>query len=153
MMFPTDLAPVILESPFKGGRVQAGPRQIYLSETTNIEYMRACMHDCIVNHYEAPYASHGLYTQPGVLRDSIEEERNLGIGAGFVWATLAPTRVFYVDRGMSEGMIHGLRHALELTQKVEFRRLRGAWDLGYELDLDPDLATKLNLESVSVKSL
>jgi len=76
-MFPTDLAPVILESPFKGGRVQAGPRQIYLSETTNVEYMRACMHDCLVNHRESPYASHGLYTQPGVLRDSIEEPDDL----------------------------------------------------------------------------
>jgi len=52
-----------------------------------------------------------------------------------------------------EGMVHGLRHALELTQKIEFRRLRGAWDLGYELDLDPELAAKLDLGSVSVKSL
>lgn len=110
------------------------------------------MHDCLVQHHEAPYASHGLYTQPGVLRDDIPEERLLGMGAGFVWATLCNTRVFYLDRGVSRGMQDGLKHALETGQNVLVRRLRGAWDLGFVLK-DEETRALLLQAGVSVESL
>jgi len=48
---------------------------------------------------EAPYASHALYTQPGVLDDSIPVERETGIEAGLEWGAKADATVVYVDRG------------------------------------------------------
>lgn len=48
----------------------------------NIVYVRACLRDCILRG-EAPFASHLLYTQDGVLRDEVPEERTLGMEAGF----------------------------------------------------------------------
>ncbi len=148
-MFPTDLSPVIIESPFGGRQVRTPIGSTFLSETKNVEYLRAVMHDCLVNHHEAPYASHALYTQPGVLRDDVEEERKLGIGAGFVWATLAPVRVFYIDRGISEGMVHGLKHAISEEQVVVFRRLGGEWDIGYSVE-DPDLLQLIHHAGVTL---
>jgi hypothetical protein len=46
----------------------------------NLRYARKCMHDCF-KRGEAAYASHLLYTQPGVLDDNIPEERRLGMEA------------------------------------------------------------------------
>jgi len=40
----------------------------------NLKYLRRCMVDCL-KRGEAPYASHGLYTQEGVLDDTVSEER------------------------------------------------------------------------------
>lgn len=110
------------------------------------------MQDALVNHHEAPYASHALYTQPGVLDDTIPEERRLGMGAGFVWARLAQSRVFYIDRGFSGGMVAGLRDAIEIGQRFEFRRLRGTWELGYEVQ-EPEIVEILARRGVSVESL
>lgn len=152
-MFPKDMLPVIIESPFAGGMLQVGPRKVFLSEIQNVSYLRACMHDCLVTHHEAPYASHGLYTQPGVLRDDIPEERTLGMGAGFCFAKLATRRVFYLDRGMSKGMIYGLEHALDCQQELVFRRLLGEWDLGFTLDLPLHLASRLEVAGFSIESL
>ena len=52
---------VVLESPFAG------------NVEMNIHYARACMADCLARG-EAPFASHLLYTQPGILDDDIPEE-------------------------------------------------------------------------------
>lgn len=68
------------------------------------------MVDCLRRH-EAPFASHLLYTQPGVLRDSMEEERILGIAAGLAWGGWADATVVYVDRGISQGMRLGIEAA------------------------------------------
>ena len=83
---------VIIESPYAG------------NIELNLRYLRACMHDAIVNHGEAPFASHGLYTQPGVLRDEDPEERNLGIACGFAWRNIADATIVYIDLGISRGM-------------------------------------------------
>lgn len=82
---------VIIESPFAGD-IKA-----------NKKYARACMADAI-ERGEAPFASHLLYTQPGVLRDRNPEERLLGIQLGFAWGTHAHMIAFYVDLGWSSGM-------------------------------------------------
>lgn len=82
---------VIIESPYAGevGR--------------NERYARACMRDSLLRG-EAPYASHLLYTQPGVLRDDVPEERELGIESGFEFRRVAEVIAVYTDLGISPGM-------------------------------------------------
>jgi len=63
---------VIVESPYKG------------DIPTNVAYAREALRDSLMRG-EAPLASHLLYTQEGVLRDEIPEERALGIEAGLSW--------------------------------------------------------------------
>ncbi len=101
---------VVIESPFAG------------DVEKNLRYLRAAMADCF-KRGEAPYASHALYTQPGVLDDTKPEERKLGMEAGFAWGARAPMRVVYTDLGMSSGMREGIRRAAELGQRVEYRSL------------------------------
>lgn len=88
---------VILESPYAGDRRR------------NVQYARACMHDMLMRG-EAPFASHLLYTQDGVLRDEVPEERELGMNAGFEWRNQADYTVFYEDMGWSTGMQAALEH-------------------------------------------
>jgi hypothetical protein len=126
---------VVVESPFAGGVVKLPDGKMHLSREGNVKYARACMHDCLVNHGEAPYASHLLYTQPGVLDDDVPEERRLGIQAGLELSRKADLRVFYVDRGFSSGMRQALRFAVENGQECALRRLGGKWDLGWRPDV------------------
>jgi len=101
---------VVLESPFAGD-VEA-----------NIEYARKCMTDCL-HRGEAPYASHLLFTQPGILDDTIPEERKLGMQAGFCWGEKADATVVYIDRGISRGMEEGIERAKQAGRPVEMRTL------------------------------
>ena len=101
---------VIIESPYAG------------DIEGNRAYARKCMKDSIHRH-EAPYLSHMLYTQDGVLDDSDPEERALGITAGFAWHSAAELVAVYCDRGISPGMWLGIRHALSIGKRVEFREL------------------------------
>lgn len=82
---------VIIESPYAG------------EVERNLAYVRACMRDALARG-EAPFASHALYTQPGVLDDLNPIERKLGIEAGFAWGEHAHLHVFYTDLGWSRGM-------------------------------------------------
>ena len=75
---------VILESPFKGDNWEQTER--------NIAYLRLCLRDCVLRG-EAPYASHALFTQPGVLDDHDPDERTLGMNAGFAWREVAEKTV------------------------------------------------------------
>lgn len=101
---------VVVESPYAG------------DIAANVEYARACMRDCL-ERGEAPIASHLLYTQPGVLRDDLPEERQLGIDAGLAWGAKADLVAFYVDRGWSPGMIAAREHWLRVGVRIESRRL------------------------------
>jgi hypothetical protein len=92
----------------------------------NLEYLRACLHDSIMRG-EAPYASHGLYTQPGVLDDNDPEERRRGIEAGFAWWEDADRVVFYTDLGWSRGMLAAKERAIEREEVFEYRQLGGKW--------------------------
>lgn len=95
----------ILESPFRS----ADPAEA----AKNVEYARALMRHLLKNGI-APYASHLLYTQPGVLDDNDPGERELGIEAGLVWASVIRTVYVGIDRGISEGMRYGIdRHERE----------------------------------------
>jgi hypothetical protein len=64
-----------------------------------------------------------LFTQPGVLRDEVPEERALGIAAGLAWIAVADAMVLYIDRGMSSGMQEAMRTAQRSALPVELRSL------------------------------
>lgn len=104
---------VIIESPY------AGTLEII---DRNVRYARAACADCFARG-EAPWASHLLYTQPGIWRDEIEEERALGIEAGLVWGTAAAATVVYLDLGLSRGMEIGIRRARHDRRTVDLRLL------------------------------
>jgi len=101
---------VIIESPYAGNIEQ------------NIKYARACLKDSL-NRNEAPLASHLLYTQDGVLDDTVESERMQGINAGLAWLEVADLHVFYVDYGMSDGMKYALNYSTDKGVKTVFRKI------------------------------
>lgn len=111
---------VIVESPYAG------------EVEENLRYLRECLHDSI-KRGEAPFASHGLYTQPGVLDDSKPSERELGIRCGFAWGEKADLVAFYTDRGWSTGMILGLKRALNTRKAFQVRSLTGSVSLPPEM--------------------
>src|SRR5919201_1212221 len=90
---------VIVESPYQGDTER------------NFRYARAALRDCF-ERGEAGFASHLLYTQPGVLRDDLPEERERGIRAGLEIAQRADASVVYADLGITDGMRHGIEAAI-----------------------------------------
>ncbi len=88
----------------------------------NKEYARKAMRDSLMRG-EAPFLSHLLYTQPGVLNDDVPEERAHGIDAGFAWRALSEKTVVYTDLGISKGMQAGIDHALAMGHPIEYRKL------------------------------
>ena len=101
---------VVIESPYAG------------DVSANETYARACMADSL-RRGEAPIASHLLYTQPGILDDTIPAERLLGIHAGFAWNKHAELTAVYTDRGISAGMQYGIDAADADSRPVEYRTL------------------------------
>lgn len=101
---------VVIESPFAGDIER------------NIKYARRCMVDSL-SRGEAPYASHLLYTQDGILDDTIPQERAKGMSAGFAWGKCADTVAVYVDFGISVGMEAGIAAAHERGAKIEYRTI------------------------------
>lgn len=114
---------VVIESPFRGTTREMAQYTAYL---------QAAMHDCLTRG-EAPYASHGLYTQDGVLDDTIPEERELGIQAGFAWRQVAELTAVYDNFGFSDGMRYGIRDSDKRGVVVEYRTL-----LGFGQHVHPD---------------
>jgi len=108
---------VIVESPYAG------------DVRGNERYARACMKDCL-HRGEAPFASHLLYTQPGVLDDTVPAERTLGIEAGLAWAEATELVGVYTDRGVTPGMQLGIDRHREQGRTVEERQL--PWHLQKE---------------------
>lgn len=89
------------------------------------------MRDCF-KRGEFPFASHLLYTQRGILRDSNADERILGIKAGLIWGKHAQKTVVYTDRGISEGMKYGIQEAHKQNRPVEYRTLKRKEELQYK---------------------
>jgi hypothetical protein len=109
-----DFELVIIESPFAKNEEH--------SEEEHVTYARRCMHDCLLRG-EAPFASHLLYTQPNVLDDSIPEERELGMKAGFAYRNAIKKTVVYEDYGISRGMKEGVDNAKAHLCEVERRKI------------------------------
>jgi hypothetical protein len=107
---PYAMRRVVVESPFAG------------DVAANLEYARACIRDCLMRG-EAPFASHLLYTQAGVLDDTVKVERVHGINAGHAWMHGAQAVVVYTDRGISRGMEQGIRSATINKVPIEYRTL------------------------------
>lgn len=142
----------VIESPYAG------------DVTRNLAYVRACMRAVLLEG-GAPLASHALYTQEGVLDDTVPEERALGIEAGFVIGDAmlagaimeAATKefftgtnehggraldvarahrvVFFIDLGWSLGMKRGLDRATKRHSPCFTRTLGAPWS-----DLAPSSA-------------
>lgn len=103
---------VIIESPYAG------------DITRNVEYARRAIADSLARG-EAPYASHLLYTQPGVLDDANPEQRKPGIEAGLAWGEKADLTAVYIDRGTSSGMAYGIQRAVAAGRPVDYRSIGG----------------------------
>lgn len=84
----------------------------------------ACIRDSLEKD-EAPFASHGFYTQPGILDENKQRERILGIKAGFKWGQCAEIVAVYCDRGISAGMEGAIRYYQELDIPIEYRNVKG----------------------------
>lgn len=101
---------VVIESPYAG------------DVAANLAYARACMADSL-RRGEYPIASHLLYTQDGILDDTVPAERELGIRAGLYWAAFADLTAVYIDRGISRGMRQGIQHAIDAGRTIELRSI------------------------------
>src|ERR1019366_3199089 len=101
---------VIVESPYAGD-IEA-----------NVAYARACVRDALARG-EAPFVSHLLYTQPGILRDEVPAERERGIAAAHVGFRGAPPPGFSPDRVFSRGMGPATPPPGPAGKRVEFRSL------------------------------
>lgn len=111
---------VIVETPYSG--------DIEL----NVEYALSCLNDSYVNHKEAPFMSHLLYTRfpsketenvysyQGHVEDSEDSRlgRVHGIGCGMVWGDCADKVIVYTDIGISSGMKYGIKYAKKITKKL-----------------------------------
>lgn len=104
---------VVIESPYAG------------DVERNMAYLRAAMRDSL-ERGESPYASHGLYTQPGVLDDDDDAEREAGIIAGFAWRRVSEETAVYFDLGITSGMRFGIADAIERGVAISYRSL-GEW--------------------------
>jgi len=113
---------VVIESPYGGDNGQVA---------RNIKYVRACKRDSL-ERGEAPFASHSLYTQPGVLNDNSKEEREWGMNAGWDLVRDFELTAVYCDLGISQGMLKGIRKAKNLGRKVIFRKLGSDWEKNYD---------------------
>lgn len=103
---------VMIESPFAG--------DVY----RNLRYLRAAMRDSL-DRGESPFASHALYTQPGVLDDGDPVERARGIEAGIRWGELADLIVVYADLGVSDGVEFACDVYRAMGKPIEYRSLPG----------------------------
>jgi hypothetical protein len=101
---------VIIESPYAGDIKR------------NVAYARECVRDSL-KRGEAPIASHLLYTQPGILRDDVPDERAWGMAAGLAWRHVAELSVFYIDLGWSSGMKAAQASAIAEGRKWAIRRV------------------------------
>ncbi|HRC28229.1 MAG TPA: hypothetical protein PKV96_02465 [Candidatus Saccharimonas sp.] len=104
---------VLLESPFAAD-TEEGLR-------ANRDYAMEAMRDALMNHHEAPFASHLLYTQ--MLDDTVPLERHIGIEAGLAIGMFAERTVVYIDQGISRGMQYGIDNAKAAGRPIEYRSL------------------------------
>lgn len=100
----------VVESPFRG----EGYHETEINYLYTLEAAKK-----LLNEGFFPYASHLTYTQDGILDDRIKEERDLGIHAGILWGSLAPSRTVFSQRGISKGMELGIEAAKK--QGIEIR--------------------------------
>lgn len=100
---------VIIETPYAG------------NIELNVEFTKACVRDSLINHNENPQCLHLIY--PKIINDDEIGERNLGIDRSFAIHQKANRKVYYLDRGFTDGMKDGFLHSIASGIPVEFRCL------------------------------
>lgn len=114
--------PVIVESPLAAPTPEGVAR--------NKRYAMAVAKNCLERHW-APFASHLLYAQEGLLDDNIPEEREMGIEAGLAWGKAgAKKTVVGTDLGISPGMQRGIDRAKTEGREIVYVTLGPDWDKG-----------------------
>lgn len=110
---------VVIESPYAGKTLEEIAK--------NILFARACLRDSLLRG-EVPFASHLLYTQPGILNDDDVKEKVLGINAGLYLVKNANLTAVYDNLGISEGMEYGIKEAKKMNRKITYRTLDNNWE-------------------------
>lgn len=105
---------VVIESPLSAANRQG--------IEDNKVYAKRCLSDSL-RRGEAPFASHLLYDQSGILDDLRPDERETGMRAGFEWGSRADMVAVYVDRGISPGMERGIEIARHRRTPIQYRAL------------------------------
>ncbi len=105
-----DVQKVLIESPFAG------------DIETHLIYARRAMKDSF-SKGEAPWCSHLIYTQGGILDDTVPKERAQGIEAGLIWGSGADATIAYIDYGISPGMQYGIDRAKSENRPIEYREI------------------------------
>lgn len=105
---------VVIESP-----LSAPTRELIEG---NKAYAKRCVLDSL-SKGEAPYASHLLFDQPGLLDDTYPDQRRTGMEAGFAWGRCAHLVAVYIDRGISKGMQQGIDKARHNGIPFEYRQI------------------------------
>src|SRR4051812_14464173 len=95
---------VVILSPYKGDIAE------------NVEYAWRCVIDSM-KRGEAPWASHLFYTQ--IMEDSDPAQRSLGFACEAVWIRGEIFVAFYLDRGISKGIIK-TKNMFSKTPKILF---------------------------------
>ena len=117
---------VIIESPYGSD----DPRIVERNE----EFLWNCAKDCLARG-EAPFASHGFYTQ--FLDDHNKADRALGMECGHAWMEVADYVVVYEDHGVTPGMSKGIDKAIEAGKVVIVRSLRRSNEATAEVAKEP----------------
>ena len=102
---------VVIESPYAGD-IHA-----------NTQYAIKCLRDSL-KLGESPIASHILYAHSGALCEVVDDDRLLGVEAGYAWMEVCDHVAAYVDLGISDGMKTAIRHAVEIGKPVEYRWIK-----------------------------
>jgi hypothetical protein len=110
----------VVESPLRGAVPASCPTWLApLVERIERERNRHYAFECMraeLRCGRAPYASHVLFDQPGLLDDATPKERALGMDVGQAWSAVGHERIFFGDRGLSSGMRYGSTKAREIGQ-------------------------------------
>lgn len=117
------LITVAIESPF--ATEKGAPEDVKRAQSKrNIAYALACMRHALAEGC-SPYASHLSFTM--ILRDTLPEERKLGMKAGFAYADQCDERWICLDVGESGGMKAGRTRGTKNGQRVIEKRLGPEW--------------------------
>jgi hypothetical protein len=103
----------IVESPYRATDV--------FSVEQHMRYLEFCLADSILNHQEAPTASHEWLCR--VLDDDNPRERALGIAAGYRIGEVFDRIAFYVDLGWSHGMREAQKYYTSLGKEIVERTI------------------------------
>lgn len=105
---PTWVARAVVESPYAG------------DTEDNLKYLKGLLLWCVKFGY-APWASHAVYTQKGVLIDEIAEQRTAGIEAGLLVASFAQYTILGTEKGISKGMQYGMANAQKAKRQIIYK--------------------------------